>query len=194
MRGLWLLLALAACGPAASPNLRGLLSREQIDALPGPVLYAEIESLEASAILQPAGDNDGATTWATVDGVSLAMNGPLLVATRGLGFDLMQVDGRGTLSALAGGRRDDYPRIHAYLDGENRTLFRAFRCVMTEGRPETIRSFGLERRTLRHEETCYSTGAPVVNVFWIGADGTPWRTLQWVGPDVGPILTETLTR
>ena len=192
MRAAALLLALAGCVAAPAPDLRATLTAAQIEAIGGPLLLAEAPALGTAALLPEVAWNAATRTWASADGVSLSTTGGLIVATRGLGFDLLSADVSGTLAALAGGVRQDYPRLHSYLDGENRTAFRAFRCVMTSAGRETLDAFGTRREVTRLVETCYSTGDPIVNSYWVGEDGLPWRTRQWVSPEVGPVLTDLL--
>ena len=140
------------------------------------------------------GENGGTVTWATADDVSLAFRGGLVTASRGLGFDLMSADLAGPLAALGGGASQGYARHMTYLDGENRTVFRAFLCDMRPGVPETIAILGEARATIRRDETCRSSEETVGNSYWFGADGTVWRSRQWLGPDLGYLGTELLRR
>ena len=188
MRAAALLLALAACA-APAPDLRAGLGRAAIDSLGRTLLFVETEA--GQSLLAEEARNGPVRTWRAEEGVSLSTDAGLIVATRGLGADLMSADVSGTRAALSGGPSQDYPRLHSYLDGENRTRFRAFRCVMTRAAEERIDSFGLSLAVTRHVETCYSTTEPVRNVYWTGGDGTLWRSAQWVAPGV-TVLTELL--
>ena len=187
------LLGLGACAaPQPGPDLRATLTRAQLDAIPGPLLFVEVEERGAGALLRPIAQNGVVTTWEAADGVTVALQRGVLVATRGLGFDLMSADVGAVRAAIARGGGSDYPRLMSYLDGENQIVFRAFRCVMTTAGREAIDSFGLARATTRLDETCYSLADPVVNTYWTGADGTIWRARQWVGAEAGHIVTETV--
>lgn len=189
MRAFLFLPLLAACA-APAPDLRAGLTRDAIDAFGQPLLY--VETTGGASLLRADAQNGPIRTWRADEGVSLSAEGGVIVATRGLGGDLMSADVTGTRVALAGGPRDDYPRLHSYLDGENVTQFRAFRCEMTLAPPERIASFGLAIAVTRAEETCYSTMDPIRNTYWLGGDGTAWRTRQWVSDRVGHVVTELL--
>lgn len=192
-----LLLALltgAACAPAAAPDVRALISRVQVDRSPQPLLLAEVPALATAATLIPQGSRDGVTTWRTADDVALSFRDGLVVATRGLGVDLMSADVAGTQAAFGGGARQDYSRLMTFVDGEGQTVFRAFVCEMTAPRAERIEVLGAAFDTLRHDETCFSTGLRVDNSYWRDADGTMRRARQWVSPIAGYLTTERLTR
>ena len=186
MRALAALLLLAACA-APAPDLRSSLTREAIDQVGVPLLF--VETAGGASLLRQDGRNGAIATWRADEGVSLSLDGGVIVATRGLGSDLMSADVAATRAALANGPRQDYQRFHSYLDGENRQQFRAFRCEMVTA-PDSIVSFGLRLAVTRAEETCYSTADPIRNIYWLGGDGTPWRTQQWVSPEVGHVVTE----
>jgi hypothetical protein len=186
------LVLLAACGRGA-PDPRGQITRAQLDTVQQPLMLAELPTLGTAASLQQGAVNAEVVTWITPDRVSLGFRGGVLVASRGLGQDLISADVAGTLAAIEHGARGYYPKFHSYLDGEHQTRFRAFQCQVTARRPERITSFERIYATTRVEETCHSPGLKVVNRFWIG-DGITWKARQWVSPNAGYLLTERLVR
>jgi len=204
------LLVLSACAQPVAPDLRGTITRARLDTVTTPLLLAEIPAQAAQATLIPwgenvgenVGQNVGVVTWRTGDNVSLAFAAGVIVATRGLGDDLMSADVTGTVQALTTGgvgtggvgtgAAAQYPRHHSYLDGENQTIFRSFLCQMGAAVPEQINSFGLLRDVSRRVETCYSLEETIENTYWTGSDGTLWRSRQWLGPRLGYMTTERL--
>ena len=48
--------------------------------------------------------------------------------------------------------------------------------------------------TTRVEETCFGPQGSIANTFWIGADGTIWKSKQWISPGLGYMETELLVR
>lgn len=182
---------LAACA-AVPPDLRTTLTRDRLDRVTTPLMLAEVAELPAQATLAPWGDNRGVVTWRTADGVSLSFAEGVLTATRGLGFDLMSADTAGTRAALAGRSTGPYERFVSFLDGEGRTYFRTLVCTMSAPVPERIDNIGLAVDTRRHAEHCRSTSDDVTNLYWTGPDGTMWRSRQWIGPDLGDLVTERL--
>lgn len=186
------LVLLAACGRGA-PDPRSQITRAQLDTVQQPLMLAELPTLGTAASLQQGAVNADVVTWITPDRVSLSFEGGVLVASRGLGQDLISADVAGTLAAIEHGAGGYYPKFHSYLDGEHQTQFRAFQCQVTARRSERITSFERIYATTRVEETCHSPGLKVVNRFWIG-DGIMWKARQWVSPNAGYLLTERLVR
>lgn len=186
------LLGLCACAQPAAPNLRGTITRAQLDTVTTPLMLVEIPARAAQATLIPWGGNAGVVTWRTGDNVSLAFDAGVITATRGLGDDLMSADVTGTIRAMATGAGGQYPRHHSYLDGENQTVFWSFICRMGAAQPEQISSFGLMRDVSRRVETCSSLEETIENTYWVGSDGTMWRSRQWLGATLGYMATERL--
>lgn len=187
---------MAACG-AQGPSgaeIRAALTPEQLERAQAPVLLAEVPEAGLAATLVLAGSRDGVETWRTGDNQTLSFRDGVLVATRGLGDDLMSADVSGTLAALRGGAREGYPRLLTYLDGEDRTLFRAMICSMSAPESATVEGIGAVYATWLSVETCHTTGLSVTNRYWQDSDGTMRRATQWVGPGLGMLVTERLTR
>lgn len=183
-------LTLAACGPRQMPDIRNQISRAQIDAQGTPLMLVEFPALGVAGTMAPTGQNGNVITWRTADNVSLSFDDGILVATRGLGHDLMSADVSGTRASLAG-RPGNYERFHSYLDGEGQTTLRAFICAMAPPVTETITILGRSQTTQRHDESCNSLGLATQNTYWT-AGGTLWASRQWVGPVVEEMATERL--
>lgn len=187
------LLTLAACAqPGVNP--RDVLSRARLDATGQPTLLAELPELKVAATLAPSGRNGEVITWASGDQASLSFQGGVLVATRGLGADVMSADVTGTLAMLRGRSEGVYTRLNSGLDGEYQTAFRAYQCKRTSARPEQIIIFDRPHSTTRIEETCTTPGRTVTNIYWAGPDGFIWKSRQWVSSHAGYLWTEQLVR
>lgn len=188
-----LAMALSACSTAAV-DPRQVLSREAIDRSDQPLILAELPSRAVAATLVRVGDRSGVETWQTAQGQTLSYRRGVLVATRGLGDDLMSADVGGTLAALRGGPQSDYPRLMTFLDGEGRTVFRAMQCEMGAPSAATVRSFSLDFTTSLTVEKCYATGLSVENRYWLDPGGEMRRSEQWVSPTLGSLATELVSR
>ena len=155
----------------------------------------------ATAGLVPAAANRGRLVWTTEDDVSLTGRGGIVVATRGLGGDLLSAESDALLPALAQGRPAAYRRTLRRLDGLGRILVQPYDCRLTTGPRETVVVLGRAHPTLRSTERCESLAAapegtprslapePFVNVYNVG-DGTIWTSRQYVGPAVGYLELE----
>lgn len=199
IRALALLAVLAGCaaqGPDAA-QIRAGLTPEQLARAPGPVLLADLPQAGLAATLQRSATRNGVETWRTATGQTLAFRDGVLVATRGLGDDLMDADVTGTLAALRGGAESggapQHSRLMSFLDGEDRTLFRALLCTMSAPQPATLQGIGATFPTRLRIETCHTTGLSVTNRYWQDHNGTMRRAEQWIGPGLGMLMTERLT-
>ena len=199
------MLLLAGCGEllpvgrgAPDPGAGSQIGpgRAGIDRAGRPLLMARLPELGTQALMRPAGRNGDVVTWAAPDRVSISLAGGVLVATRGLGADLMSAEIAETRAMLAGAPMRDpgYARLHGYLDGEHRPQFDSFLCREAGRRPETITLRGMTRQTTRVTERCTAPEAGFVNEYWLGADGLVWKSRQWVGPAIGHLETARLHR
>ena len=181
--------------PAALPTAAVLASRTD------PLLAVGIPSRDARATLTPAARNAGTVTWLATDGITVTTRAGLVVATRGLGHDLMSADVAGALAALAGGG-GRYSRIHYTLSDENRTLARRLDCELRPAGTETVDRVDRRSVTRVWAETCTAgdagigrsdapagAGERIVNRYWVGGAGAVVRSQQWLTPQVGAVTT-----
>lgn len=134
---------------------------------------------------------DDVAVWQTLDGITVTFRQGVLIATRGLGDDLMSSDVDNTLIMLKGGPSQEYyPQIRSYLDGEDQTQFRAYQCRQSDLSMQQSSMGSLSRNLKRVTEHCVSTDGEVTNTYWLDPAGTVVRSRQWVRPDVGYIETE----
>ena len=188
-----LLCGLAACAPKGPPpDPRALLTAGQIRASSQPLLLTRIDDLGGSTMIV-TGRRDGVVTWRTADFVTFSYRDGLLVATRGLGADLMSADVSRTHAALTGGPSQDYPRFLTFLGPDDKTLFRAFRCTMRDAGPDPVVSFGTVFPATLMRETCHSTRLTIENRYWVAPGGGIRRSFQWIGADLGYLETEQLS-
>lgn len=196
--------ALTACGSDTSPSetfgeikaqiqqLRGsnapAPSAEQIKAVLTPEVRAQfgnrpfivttMDEPPISAGLFLVSDRQGKKIYQTVDNIALTLDGGIVVATRGLGFDLMDADVRQIHEAIRnGGGRS--ARVHRYLDGENHTVLRAFDCVIEVQGTSVV-------------EKCYGYDTEFENTYRTNQAGAIVASRQWLGPERGFISIEDL--
>ncbi len=74
---------------------------------------------------------DGNTLWLAPDGSGFTFDEGLLVATRGVGNDLMSSDLSQLRALLRAGRDGTAERFHSLLDGEGRIVLRSYVCSVT---------------------------------------------------------------
>lgn len=191
-----LLLALGACSPAGqtADEIRSRLSRAQLDTFGEPLLLAGVADLGTAATLIPAERQGGVETWETGDGVQLSFRDGVIVATRGLGFDLMSADADAAIAAIGGSGSPEYDRFASYLDGNEQVVLTALRCRITGRAADPVTIVGDTHDTIRVEEQCFTPDSDYRNLYWIDRDGTIWRSRQWIGPGAGTLTTDLLIR
>lgn len=164
----------AAQSPRTVAQIRQRLTPEVRAQFGNAVLkIALLEDNDQASVLIEAGNNQDVATFFTPDGRSISLKQGVLVATRGLGFDLMSADVSSVLSSLGNGTRA--VRIHRYLDGEDQLVIHSFVCDY-EGR-------------IRVVETCYGNGSSFENTYSMSA-GRILASRQWIGPQLGHIILE----
>ena len=107
----------------------------------------------------------GSTLWLAPSGSGFTFEGGLLVATRGVGKDLMSSDLSQLRVLLRDGRDGTAERFHSTLDGEGRVVLKSYVCDVTV-RNETAR------------EDCAGLNETFVNIYQIV-------------PGVGTVLSST---
>lgn len=135
-----------------------------------PLKVATLEKPTLSSLLIGVGQNGDVSTFTTPDGVSFAFESGMLVATRGLGADLMTADVGQSLHALSAGGGAGVVRIHRYLDGDEQIMIRSFVCDIRRD------AGGIWR------ERCSGPLLEFENTYQIAADGTLVGSRQWISP------------
>ena len=166
-----LLTACASLTPKSPP-----LS-EFVRPLSGTLLTIDIPVRKAQATLVLVARNQGVETWQTGDNVTVSMQSGVIVATRGLGFDVMGSDVTATLAALAGQRSGAYEVARRYLTADNKSDRVTATCTM--GRtPKGV-----------YVESCTAGSASFRNDYWLDGAGRILQSRQWLGPDVQYVTT-----
>lgn len=131
--------------------------------------------------------------WRTEDNVTLSLRNGVLIATRGLGGDVVSSAvnvGDGVTGPAGGGQKVHYIRTG---DLSERRL--ALACDLRDLGPETIEIVEL-RYSVRHlQEDCTAAeGGRVVNDYWVDSrKGIVWKSRQWAGPHIGYLRIRRLT-
>lgn len=187
------LTALAGCQPVVQ-KLTGTPPESKLsaptEALSGPVMQVQIPSRGANAELRRVAVNKDVETWWAIDNTSLSFQRGVLVATRGLGFDLMGADAQNTLTAIEGFGEKTYRRQMRYLTGEHHSAYLNAACSITVVGPETIDG----QRLRRLEEQCQTRSNLFTNLFWLNESDQITRSRQWVSPKIGYLSTNIRSR
>lgn len=177
---------------AAEAPAPPVMTRAVIDQGGHPLIRARIEKGGAVAFLGRIGEGRGVITWASVDGLSISLRDGVVIATRGMGADLMSSD---TPAAAALARDNATRRRHYYLFGGDSEQVRAFECILRDTGPERITVVELVYDTRHRVETCTEPGGLTFeNHYWFDNRAIIRQSRQWISPTVGFLELQDLNR
>lgn len=199
------LLSLAGCGAAGN---QGTAVGQSLTAIREPQTEARFAALQKAAAprLQVALiDREVASDilleqrtgafeyWLTSDGVHLILQDGMLQGTRGLGDGLLASDLSEPLARVRGLQEGPSDRFHTYLNGEDQTVTRTYRCDIRRTRDITIEVTGGSVATVLMREDCNSIDQQFENLYWVDPrNGRIVQSRQWVGPFTGNLSTRII--
>ncbi len=191
--------AIAQGAAKRAQSKRPPLTRAALGTVEGAFIEVTLERsgqlayLFRSAVLQDA--NPGAVVqWRTEDNVTVTMRAGMVIATRGLGGDLVSAHvpaATGTLGPARSGERALFVRTGDLA--EHRI---SLACDLGDLGAETIEIVERAHATRHLRETCEAEGGGrVENEYWIDSRaGIVWQSVQWAGPHVGYLRIRRLTQ
>lgn len=178
-------------GQTATQAAAPTVTRQELEAQGLETLQVTLESGNAIAIVVKVGENRGKLTWVTSEGIGITTENGMLIATRGLGQDLMAADTDEVYRALQN-RRGMAVRVHDYLNNLNRIDRRSFQCEISPAGSAQIVIFGVQHATVKVDEVCTNPELEFTNSYWIDSSGTIWQSRQWISPDLGHLEIQRL--
>jgi hypothetical protein len=136
-------------------------------------------------------DNLGHVTYDVQVGFTVSFRDGLLVATRGLGGDLMGADVSQVRAALTAGG-GTATRRHDVLDGMDQVVTETYQCTITAEGVEQV-DLGLRQVSLpKFSETCDGAGVRFENLYWLDDDGSVLSSRQYVSRTVAYLRANRL--
>ena len=206
LTALLVLLVTASCGPLnrgspvrgavdlAIDKIRGVEEEEAPLVTPELVNADEIlfVTLRRQGALIPmtkattVGDVD---TWVSGGGATLALENGVLVASRGLGFDLSGVDPIGTVAAIRAGGGSSQ-RTHGFLNNLDQIDTFSMSCQVSDVGEEEVELPRGPMTLNKFEESCRGQRLVFKNEYWASEEGEIVRSLQMLSPQLGFVLLE----
>lgn len=208
--GLSALLALTACGndtekasngeifraltSGATSKMKGQsaaptpIARALVSQALAPVLLATLDKTGQQALLAEIRSSGGVETWSSVDDVTISLRNGVVVATRGLGADLMAA----SVPSVTRNSTGSHTRVHTLLNGEDQAVQTQFICTFRNAGTQTITVVELSYATTQITESCSADGQSFENQYWVSGSGLIRKSLQWLSPDLGYITVEDL--
>lgn len=158
------------------------ISRAQLVAFNSPMILASIEG-GVRLYLVPIAQNGNVETWSTTDDRTLSFRDGVLVATRGLGPDIMQasVPSRAQLQ-IDGGK---HSRSYYYLDGNDKSQRVDFDCSVQDLGMDQIVVVAMQHTARHMKESCTGNGGIFANEYWFESGGKVRKSKELIGTGVG---------
>jgi hypothetical protein len=174
-------------GPA--PAEAGV-TRAALNTIQSPVMLVKVTGTGASAVVVPFGSNAGVATWSSVDRKTVSFRQGILVATRGLGDDLMSVIAPSSAEIARGTGNHD--RVHYYLNGEDQPERHLYRCTLAVVGSETITLVDRAYATRHIKESCSGPAGRFVNHYWFENGSILRQSSQRIGESLGQLETRRI--
>ena len=154
-----------------------------------PIILISSTDFKNQATLIALGNNKEKLTWVSADGISLAYDQGILIATRGYSQDLYSLKYKSP-KELFKSPTSFYNKVHRYLNGENRYNDITFQCKGTKIPSKTIQILELELTIDRVVEKCENEHYSYKNEYDLLAGTTiVIVSKQWVSPSNQYFLT-----
>jgi hypothetical protein len=168
-------------------DTRKTVTRQIIESAGIPLLFIEKESGQNGTLALYPGSNT-LETWLGADGATVSLNNGELVATRGLGNDLMGsiVPRATTLKERLG---NPYTKTMRFLTADDQNDDLILECTVRQfHKSEEIVIFEKSHEVLKYFETCKTENYALENLFWQNAEGLTIMSKQFHSPSVGQLL------
>lgn len=174
-------------------DVRKIINRKRIDDANVPILFVELESGQNGTLTQYPGEGIG-QTWLGADGATITLKKGVLMASRGLGDDLM------------GGETNipDWQEIKntisinreiAHLKNDNKLISRSMLCnVVPTKKKKYVTVFDLSFVVREYIETCSDSFGEIRNIYLVDNNNIVRKSKQYHSETLGYLQIERLER
>lgn len=166
------------------------LTRAQVSSLGVPLNLVTIEKRGATGGVFQIATSGEVETWASQDKISVSLRDGIVVATRGLGEDLMSASVPTVEQLQRAGTT--YKRSHILLDGEDKAFVQSYDCHLRRSTAEQITVLEHSYATRRVVESCASASGQFDNEYWLLNGGEIRKSRQFINDSVGYLVVEHL--
>jgi hypothetical protein len=167
--------------------------RQVIAPLEGRLKSIIVLKTNESTVLFHGGANGPYEYWLTPSGQSFTLQGGVLVATRGMNFDLMSASADGSAALIRAKTPGETRKTMRFLDGLDDEVALEGTCAIGRVGPETVTlPTGAQHTTTRMRETCVYGPLTVTNTFWVDDQGRVAQSRQWGSAETGELFIQDL--
>ncbi|MCA0873452.1 YjbF family lipoprotein [Seohaeicola saemankumensis] len=132
------------------------------------------------------------TVWRSEDNLNVVTRNGIVIATRGLGNDIISSSVQVSGDSPGPARSGDHVQMVRALD--NKAVPIPLACDLVDMGAETIVIVERKHPTRHLQQRCEGAGGTVVNDYWVdSARGIVWQSRQWAGPGIGYMRLRRLT-
>lgn len=153
-----------------------------------PVMLVTVDARRQQALIAEVQTNRDVATWSSVDDITLSFRNGVLVATRGMGADLMAADVPEVSRSSGSGK--SHVRVHTLLNGEDQAVQTKYTCTFRTVGVENVEIVELSYQLTHIVESCAAGGVRFSNAYWLADDHRMRKSRQWVSPEVGFLTIE----
>ncbi|SMY08329.1 hypothetical protein LOM8899_02480 [Flavimaricola marinus] len=179
-------------GPAA-PSMADSLGfgPDDVVADPDAFILVQVSGRDIAGLAREVNANGDVRTWIGESGYSITLDDGLLVATRGLGDDLIAANTAGVRAALRNGGGTT-ERQHDYIDALDQIRTETYDCAVVRVGPEEV-DLGVRKETLLlMTETCQNQWIRFENRYFVDNTGTIIAARQFVSQTVAYLRNNSL--
>jgi hypothetical protein len=162
---------------------------------PAYVLSVEEREGAFSSLFRQTVNKQGEETWISGDKLSVGMKQGMIIATRGLGGDMLAGDSSQTLAAIKAGREGNTLRFITHLNGNNEAHTLSFRCRLskTTRQPLDLGAYSVD--TVLVSEACTNGDIQFTNLFWVEQGRNRiMQSRQWISDHLGTLALRVIPR
>lgn len=185
--------ALASCsGSSEMPDLRSQLTPELVAKLPVKVMLVELPKAKSAALTGVDTVKSDTTTWRSLEDQTIALQHGVVIATRGLAFDLMGSEvgllPENVINFSQSG--ESAVRSFSFLDGENVIRTVSYKCFYKVVEPTLVKRLSGEASLASVIEHCPKGGQDIMNQYYFDERSTQVTSRQWLGDTLGYAIVE----
>lgn len=178
--------------PPATPPDPALLAaaRKMLEDAGTPLFIIQSKSLGLQDYFSTLGQNGDVVTWSTQSYKSISMRDGMIVATRGLGPDLMSSFGPTTAQVQRG--KGTTQRSYFVNDAADQGQRLDFDCHLKDAGTATISLIGKPYSTRRIDEACTGQSGSFVNSFWFDGRAKLRQSSQHLAMGIDNLLLQKI--
>lgn len=168
------------------------MARSALESNKGPLLLATFESTGYTNIFGMIGENGDMRTYASPARDAIILRGGMMAGTRGFGFDTMSAEVAATARLIHARQSGSARKVVRYLDGLGLERPIPLECKVQAGGTAEYTFIDKIWRGTQVLEQCEGMGVKMTNSYVVSAQGNILASRQWVAPQIGYVVLQTV--